>query len=319
MNKRRGFTLIELLTVMAIIALLVGLLLPALAAARAKAQLTKDQTQIKQIHAAWATFARDYDGIFPTPGLINRLAIVAPGSPVLDGTHRPGRGPEDLKTNNSAHMLSACIMQNYFTPELTVGPTEPSGYVAVKDDYNWALYDPTADVYWDSDPLGGVVGNNGAYIPYSVDLGYQEYSGTYARGVSNLSYAHTPIAGERKVNQWRDSLDSRWAVLANRGVICGDDAPNSQAYKESITLELHGGDKEWLGNVCYNDNHVDLLHTFWPEGVNFVNDEGDVAPDNIFSNDDQEDCESGLGSDAWLAITIEITDEESWDIATEWD
>ncbi len=319
MTRKRGFTLIELLTVMAIIALLVGLLLPALAAARAKAQLTKDQTQIKQIHAAWATFARDYDGVFPTPGLINRLPIVAPGS-VLHGSERPGRGPEDLETNNHAHVYSACIMQNYFTPELAVGPTEPSGYVAVKDDYNWALYSPTEDIYWDADNEGGVVGNNTAYIPYSVDLGFANYSGTYARGVSHLSYAQTPLCGHRKVNQWRDSLDSRWAVVGNRGVQGGDDSPGSQKYKESITLELHGGDKEWLGNVCYNDNHVDLLHTFWPEGVNFVKD-GAVQPDNIFANDDQgaEVIDSGLGSDAWLAIVIEIEDPTTWDIATEWD
>ncbi len=84
MKRPRGFTLIELLTVMAIIALLVGLLLPALAKARAKAQMTKDATQIKQIHAAFTTFSRDFEGIFPTPGLINRLAVVAPGTS-LDG------------------------------------------------------------------------------------------------------------------------------------------------------------------------------------------------------------------------------------------
>ena len=56
MKRHRGFTLIELLTVMAIISLLIGLLLPALAQARAKAQLTKDQAQLKQIHTAWITF-----------------------------------------------------------------------------------------------------------------------------------------------------------------------------------------------------------------------------------------------------------------------
>ena len=140
MNRKRGFTLIELLTVMAIIALLVGLLLPALAQARAKAQMVKDQTQIKQIHAAWATFSRDYDGIFPTPGLINRL--LDPGL----GRQAPGRGPEDIEANISAAMYSACIMQNYFTPQILVAPTEPSGFVAVKDDYAWIAYDPLDDI-----------------------------------------------------------------------------------------------------------------------------------------------------------------------------
>ena len=146
MNRKRGFTLIELLTVMAIIALLMGLLLPALAQARAKALMTKDATQIKQIHAAWTTFGRDYDGIFPTPGLINRLPVNAGG---LSG-EIPGRGIEDLEANNSAYMYSACIMQNYFTPQILVGPTEPSAFVAVKDDFDWSVYSPNTDVYWDS-------------------------------------------------------------------------------------------------------------------------------------------------------------------------
>ena len=43
-------------------------------------------------------------------------------------------------------------MQNYYTPELCVGPTEPNGNVFVMDDYNWEKYSVTDedDRYWDS-------------------------------------------------------------------------------------------------------------------------------------------------------------------------
>ncbi|MHC4429889.1 MAG: type II secretion system protein, partial [Planctomycetota bacterium] len=146
MRRQRGFTLIELLTVMAIISLLIGLLLPALAQARAKAQLTKDTAQVKQIHQSWVSFAREFDGAFPTPGLINRCP-----DPLMDNQDVPGRGPEDLGVNNSAFMYSACIMQNFFSPQLTVSPTEPSGYVLVKDDFDWSIYSPVNDIYWDAE------------------------------------------------------------------------------------------------------------------------------------------------------------------------
>ncbi|MHC4220234.1 MAG: type II secretion system protein [Planctomycetota bacterium] len=310
MNGKRGFTLIELLTVMAIIALLVGLLLPALAQARAKAQMTKDQTQIKQIHAAWATFSRDYDGIFPTPGLINREM-----DPTL-GRHAPGRGPEDLRANTSGAMYSSCIMQNYFTPQILVAPTEPSGYVAVKDDYDWSLYSPLDDVYWDAKADGSPSDDAiGTYIPFATNLtNNNQYAGSL---ICNTSYAHTPICGTRKINEWKDSLNSKWAIIGNRGVICGNDT-NKTIYEESVTLEFHGGRKQWVGNIGYNDNHVELHDTFYPDGMNYLDSSNETRADNLFAND-TENCDSGLGVDVFLTLVSDIEDGQSCDIATEWD
>ncbi len=61
-SSRRGFTLIELLVVISIIALLVGILLPALGAARASARRTKCAVSIKQLNTAFFTLAADSDG-----------------------------------------------------------------------------------------------------------------------------------------------------------------------------------------------------------------------------------------------------------------
>jgi prepilin-type N-terminal cleavage/methylation domain-containing protein len=308
MNGKRAFTLIELLTVMAIIALLVGLLLPALAQARAKAQMTKDQTQMKQIHAAWTTFSRDYNGIFPTPGIINRLP-----DPII-GADSPGRGPEDPRANTSNAMYSACIMQNYFTPQILVAPTEPSGFVAVKDDFDWSLYDPLADVYWDADEDGNNVSDNPSYIPFKVDLDIENHGSSR---ICNVSYAHTPICGERKVQEWKDSLNSKWAIVGNRGVRCGSEQETD--YYASVTLEFHGGRKQWVGNIGYNDNHVELHDTFYPDGMNYLDENNETTADNLFRNDSQNgDCDTGFGIDVWLTLISDIQDDEC-NVVSEWD
>ena len=61
---RRGFTIVELLTVMAIITLLIGLLVPSLTAVRRFAKETRQRAEFASIEAALMTFRNDY-GDYP--------------------------------------------------------------------------------------------------------------------------------------------------------------------------------------------------------------------------------------------------------------
>lgn len=302
-NKHKGFTLVELLVVMAIIALLLGLLLPALAKARATARQVKDGTQVKQIHQGLLTAASSAGGIYPLPGTINHVGTV-PGrhTGALAANIGPGG---DERQNNHANLWGAMIGKGFVNAQILVSPAEVNSHVVPCATYNFNRINPSADVYWDPiDATGG--GTGGTVTGFQANLD----------GICHTSYATMPVDPSiRRGREWRNTGNSQFAIISNRGPRGGTFANTDTIFINSKTLKIHGGDKEWDGNTGYNDNHVEFGNTFYPTNVA----ELDRAPqsggpanqagvsankflDNLFKNDGGGWPASSRCSDIFMTI-----------------
>ncbi|MHC4415122.1 MAG: type II secretion system protein [Planctomycetota bacterium] len=278
MKRTKGFTLIELLVVIAIIALLVGLLLPALAKSRVTAASVKDSAQIKEIHRAFLTFAAGHGGKLPTPGLLNRKA-----DPFLGQV--PHCGPENHQENTSAGLYSSMIAQEYFNTDILIGPTEVNPVVVKDTDYDYSRYSPAEDEYWDR--------------AFAMDIW-----GSPPAREANCSYAHMGICGDRESVKWRDTQASGDPVLGTRGTKEGV-GPGDPEYDRSPTLLLHGGRRQWVGNICFNDNHLEMLGSFYPQLTTYEPANSVLGPqkDNIFAAEfDDNPNGNEASADAWLVI-----------------
>lgn len=250
-NRRRGFTLVELLVVISIIAVLIGLSIPALSRVRQQARVSSTQTLMNSINAGVAQYQTDkrrLPGVFSaeeigstdnfTGGWRNRPGVTSMENALIDlagGAFSTVQEIEDAGFSpNSALRITLGGRTIYVIPEL-IGSLRETGYVDLDAETLVAVEGQNSDLEDTGlpdvlDAFGTPImmwaqseraGRNAAYV--------REYAETDERALfywaSNASYAMsgfprgvsgTPTAPPTGISQYRRSLLSSFVIGSER-------------------------------------------------------------------------------------------------------
>lgn len=330
-HPERGFTLIELLVVISIIALLIGLLLPALGQARKNAQQIKSASQIRSIMQANIGFSSDNDEFFPFPSELDDD----------DATQDGIEGIEGYK-NRTGNVWSVLIFQRLISPATIVDPAETDPAVRPFKQFTYNFFDSGGG--GESGSAGNIVEDErgavydprlkGSRLDEEAATGYADFPDLIEDPISHNSYAHIPLRGNR-VNLW-GTVNSRsnTVLVGNRGPVYAPDSFDENGFWEFIdegggaaslqefgsrsrTLGIHGPSKSWAGNIGFGDGHVDFVQSPAPSNVRYTAFgapfEDNVAPrkrDNLFVDElDEADTVSSASLERNLNAYLRVWKE----------
>ncbi|MEO1237097.1 MAG: prepilin-type N-terminal cleavage/methylation domain-containing protein [Planctomycetota bacterium] len=253
-----GFTLIELLVVISIIALLIGLLLPALSAARTTARQLRNSTQLRGIHQACVAWAGENDELYPGVVTISRNSADAFVDDADVETYTVPFAAEAARIGAHVNARFALLLEkNFVTPEYLISPAELS----------------TGRTEWVPDPVA----------VYGAELNENQNFFSYALPeLINQGGSEGPNATAFiRLQEWSLNLNSRAIIASDRllGPVPGSVQPGAPDTHNSLWDPEPDG---WEGTIVFNDNSTSFVNDSRVANVAYGNSSGFINPENIF-------------------------------------